>query len=51
VKSRWLLAVFVLAGLFYACGQPQKRHMKLAPETEIVLVYHSDTKGETDECG
>jgi hypothetical protein len=22
-----------------------------APETELVLLYHSDTKGEIEECG
>ena len=51
MKTRLLLAVALLAALLYACGQPQKRSMKLAPETEIVLLYHSDTKSEIEECG
>ncbi len=50
VKRLWLLAVALLAVLL-ACGQPKLRHVKLAPETEIVLLYHSDTKSEIEECG
>ncbi len=52
MKSRLLLliALLGLAGA-YACGKPQQMVMKPAPETEIVLVYQSDEKGEFDECG
>jgi hypothetical protein len=50
LKRLWLLPVALLAAL-YACGQPKVRHVKLAPETEIVLLYHSDTKSEIEECG
>jgi hypothetical protein len=39
-----------LAGL-YACGQPKQTAMKPAPETEIVLLYGGDERGEFEECG
>jgi hypothetical protein len=45
-----VLFVSAMAGL-YACGQPREQAMKPAPETEIVLLYHSDTKAEIEECG
>jgi len=53
VKSRLLPALVLLAAIggLYACGAPLKRSVKLAPETEIVLLYHSDTKSEIEECG
>jgi hypothetical protein len=50
VRIRLSLLVLLLAGL-YACGGPQEKAMKPAPETEIVLLYHSDDKGEYLECG
>lgn len=50
MKRLWLLPVALLAAL-YACGQPKAHHVKLAPETEIVVLYHSDTKSEIEECG
>ena len=49
MSRRVSLALLVLAlslGLF---GQLQGKSR--APETEIVLLYHSDTKGEIEECG
>jgi hypothetical protein len=47
-----LLALVLALGAvgLYACGKPQQA-MKPAPETEIVLLYHSDTKAEIEECG
>jgi hypothetical protein len=52
VKSRILL-LLALAGvtLAWACGGSQQTAMKPAPETEIVLLYQSDDKGEYEECG
>ena len=52
-NRRVLLAVLLALGLagVYACGKPQQQVMKPAPETEIVLLYHSDTKAEIEECG
>jgi hypothetical protein len=44
------LLALVLVGL-HACGTPKQQVMKPAPETEIVLLYHSDTKAEIEECG
>jgi hypothetical protein len=39
-------------GGWVACGGPrQQAAMKPAPETEIVLLYNSDDKGEFEECG
>lgn len=51
-KIRLLAAALLLLGL-YACGTTSttKRSMKPAPETEIVLLYQSDVKGEIEECG
>jgi hypothetical protein len=46
-RVAFALLVFALAlGLF---GPLQGKSR--APETEIVLLYHSDTKGEIEECG
>lgn len=52
-KRRMALVALLAASLagLYACGQPQQQVMKPAPETEIVLLYHSDTKSEIEECG
>jgi hypothetical protein len=50
LKTRLLLSLLSLGGV-YACGKPQEKVMKAAPETEIVLVYNSDDKGEYEECG
>jgi len=52
VKIRLIVGVLLLLGL-YACGNPERMQqtMKPAPETEIVLVYSSDDKGEFEECG
>jgi hypothetical protein len=46
-----LLFLLVLLGGLYACGGPGQKAMKPAPETEIVLLYSSDDKGEYEECG
>ena len=50
---RVVLAVLLAAAVagLYACGKPREQVMKPAPETEIVLLYHSDTKAEIEECG
>ncbi len=46
-RVAFALLVFALAlGLF---GPLQGKSR--APETEIVLLYHSDTRGEIEECG
>jgi hypothetical protein len=45
-----LALLFVLLGL-YACGAPKQQVMKPAPETEFVLMYSCDDKGEFEECG
>jgi hypothetical protein len=50
VKIRLLLALLALGGLA-ACGKPQEKVVKPAPETEIVVLYGSDDKGEFEECG
>jgi hypothetical protein len=52
-RSRALLGVLLALGLatLWACGTPKQQVMKPAPETEIVLLYHSDTKAEIEECG
>ena len=48
MTRRVSLALLVLLALgFFAQLQGKSR----APETEIVLLYHSDTKGEIEECG
>jgi len=47
----YLLLLLVLLGGLYACGGPGQKAMKPAPETEIVLLYSSDDKGEYEECG
>lgn len=49
-KIRLLAAAMLLLGL-YACGTSTTRKVKPAPETEIVLLYQSDVKGEIEECG
>jgi len=49
VTRRVSLALLVLA---CALGFVAKLYGKSrAPETEIVLLYHSDTKSEIEECG
>jgi hypothetical protein len=50
VRFRLALALFLLGGL-YACGAPKEKVMKPAPETEIVVLYNGDDKGEFEECG
>ena len=50
MKIRLLLAVLALGGLM-ACAKTQEQAVKPAPETEIVLLYSSDDKGEYEECG
>ena len=50
MKIRLLLAL-VAAGGILACAPAQQKAVKPAPETEIVLVYNSDDKGEFEECG
>jgi hypothetical protein len=50
LKRRPLLALLLLAGV-YACAKPAPKVIKPAPETEIVLLYSSDDKGEYEECG
>jgi hypothetical protein len=51
LKRRSLLALLVLAGVLYACNKPAPKVVKPAPETEIVLLYNSDDKGDFEECG
>ena len=52
MKSRIVLLLCLAAMLgAYACGQPKQQVMKPAPETEIVLLYQSDDRGEFEECG
>jgi hypothetical protein len=52
VKIRLIAGLLLLLGL-YACGSTEQalQAMKPAPETEIVLLYNSDDKGEFEECG
>jgi hypothetical protein len=50
VKIRLLLALLALGGVL-ACASTQEKVVKPAPETEIVLLYNSDDKGEFEECG
>jgi hypothetical protein len=52
VKLRVIAGILLLLGL-YACGSTEQAQqaMKPAPETEIVLLYSSDDKGEYEECG
>jgi hypothetical protein len=47
----FLFLLLVLIGGLYACGGSGQKAMKPAPETEIVLLYSSDDKGEYEECG
>jgi hypothetical protein len=51
VKTRWLLLLLLVGVGIYACGAPKQQVLRPAPETEIVLVYSSDDKGEYEECG
>ena len=50
MKVRLSVLLLLLAGL-YACGGPREKAMKPAPETELVLLYQGDDKGEYLECG
>ena len=50
MRIRLLLVLLLLAGL-YACAAPRQEAVRPAPETEIVLIYSSDDKGEYEECG
>jgi len=50
LKTRAPLFMLLALGGLYACGPGQKA-IKPAPETEIVLLYNSDDKGEYEECG
>ena len=52
LKTRLIAGLLLLLGL-YACGSVEQAQqaMKPAPETEIVLLYSSDDKGEYEECG
>ncbi len=50
MKIRLLLALLALGGPL-ACAKSQEKAVKPAPETEIVLLYNSDDKGEFEECG
>jgi len=49
VMKRAILLALLLV-LSWACFA-QLQGKSRAPETEIVLLYHSDTKGEIEECG
>ncbi len=49
VTKRVLLALFLIAATWGFTAQLQGKDR--APETELVFLYHSGTKGETDECG
>jgi len=50
LNRRSLLALLSLAGV-YACAKPAPKVIAPAPETEIVLLYNSDDKGDFEECG
>jgi hypothetical protein len=52
VKHRLLAGLLLLLGLV-ACGNKEQAQqaMKPAPETEIVLLFNGDDKGEFEECG
>lgn len=49
VTKRVLLALLLIAATWGFTNQLQGKDR--APETELVFLYHSGTKGETDECG
>jgi hypothetical protein len=49
VTRRVLLAAVLIAAFWGAQSRIQAKTR--SPETELVLLYHSDTKAETDECG
>ena len=49
VTRRVAFALLVFALALGLIGPLQGKSR--APETEIVLLYHSDTKGEIEECG
>ena len=44
-----MLAALLAAGMFGLQGQILGKDRP--PETELVILYHSDTKGEIEECG
>jgi hypothetical protein len=49
VTRRVLLALLAGAGFWGLSSQIQGKSRP--PETELVFLYHSDTKGEIEECG
>ena len=49
MTRRVLFAGFLVAGSWALASQIQSKDR--APETELVFLYHSDTKGEIEECG
>ena len=49
MTRRVLLAAVLVAAFWGAQSRIQAKTR--SPETELVILYHSDTKGETDECG
>ena len=49
MTKRILLALLLIAATWGFAGQLQGKDR--APETELVFLYHSGTKGEIEECG
>ena len=49
MTRRVLLAAVLIAAFWGAQSRIQAKPR--SAETELVILYHSDTKGETDECG
>ena len=49
MTRRVLLAAVLIAGFWGL--QSQILGKDRAPETELIFLYHSDTKGQIEECG
>ena len=49
MTRRVLLALLLIAATWGFTAQLQGKDR--APETELVFLYHSDTRGEIEECG
>jgi hypothetical protein len=49
VVTKRVLLLLLIAAAWGLTSQLQGKDR--APETELVFLYHSGTKGETDECG
>ncbi|UCE01436.1 MAG: hypothetical protein JSW67_09065 [Candidatus Latescibacterota bacterium] len=50
MTRRVLLALSVIAAS-WGLSSTQIEGKDRPPETELVFLYHSDTKGEIEECG